>query len=63
MTLVTLLGRCEEVLDDLRKLPPSREIAIAITKHEKVIHRLKDRIATEADLALRTGKEVEPWPS
>lgn len=52
MKLEYIRNQLLELLSDLRRYPSSREISLAMTKLEEVIHRINDRIDVEKDIHL-----------
>ena len=47
MRLELIHGKLLELLYDLKNQPPSRDISIAITKMEEVIHRVVDKLESD----------------
>lgn len=50
-------GKLLELLNDLRKQPASREMAIALTKMEEVIHRVTDKLELDSSKAMKEGSD------
>lgn len=53
MKLEYIRNQLFELLSDLKRYPSSREISLAMTKLEEVIHRVSDRIDVEKDIHLK----------
>lgn len=53
MKLLFIRNQLLELLSDLRKYLSSRELSLAITKLEEVIHRVNDRLDVEKDIHLK----------